>query len=51
MFEVQFFVCGILSFAKIVKFAKISTPKVYNIKLVLGIKEDVSPRNKFCQHV
>ena len=28
MFEVQFFVFGLLSFAKIAKFAKISTPKV-----------------------
>ena len=28
MFEVQFFVFGLLSFAKIAKFAEISTPKV-----------------------
>ena len=28
MFEVQFFVFGLLSFAKIAKFEKISTPKV-----------------------
>ena len=32
MFEVQFFVFGLLSFAKIVKFEKISTPKVSRIQ-------------------